>query len=94
MSETKIIATVKEYEKDKIYRLNRRLDGLYELLETMDNTKIAFKTPEKLQEDVKKDIVDCKSRIQKWWDIIGKKYNLPPEETFSVSFESVEITKS
>ena len=40
MSETKIIATVKEYERDKIYRLNRRLDGLYELLETIDNTKM------------------------------------------------------
>lgn len=91
MNEAKIIATVKEYERDKIYRLNRRLDGLYELLETIGNTKIEFESPEKLQEDIKKDIIDCKNRIQKWWNIIGEKYNLPKGEKFSVSFESGDI---
>ena len=94
MSETKIIATVKEYERDKIYRLNRRLDGLYELLETIDNTKINFENPEKMREYVKEDIVDCKNRIQKWWNIIGEKYNLPEGENFSVIFASGDIIES
>lgn len=94
MSETKIIATVKEYERDKIYRLNRRLDGLYELLETIDNTKINFENPEKMREDIKKDIVDCKNRIQRWWNIIGEKYNLPEGENFSVIFASGDIIES
>ncbi len=77
MSKTNVIVTVKEYKRDKIYRLNRRLDGLYELLETTDNTNISFENPEKMREDIKEDIVDCKNRIQKWWNIIGEKYNLP-----------------
>ena len=54
MSENKVIATVKDYERNKIYRLHRRLDGLNELLETLDNTKIQIKNLENMKERIKR----------------------------------------
>lgn len=90
----KVFATVREYERDKIYRLNRKLDGLYELLETLDNTTIQFKNPEKLQEDIKRDIEDCKKKIQKWWNVIGQKYHLAGGQHFSVLFATGDIVRN
>ena len=93
MSQPEILATVKEYEREKIYRLNRRLDGLNELLETIDNTKIKLDNPNNLKQNINRDILVCKDRIQKWWNIIFAKYNLPQDKKVSVSFEDGRIYK-
>lgn len=86
MINKKELAIVKDYEREKIYRLNRRLDGLQELLETIDNTKIKFLDSQAMKKNIEKDISECESRIQTWWNIIVQKYNLPVDQTFVVSF--------
>ena len=80
-------------EKDKIYRLNRRLDALTELLEKVDNgtLSVEVKNTNDLANSLKNDIELCKTRIQKWWNIIIKKYNLPRDKKFMVYFESGEV---
>ena len=94
MSENKVIATVKDYERNKIYRLHRRLDGLNELLETLDNTKIQIKNLENMKERIKSDIISCQNKKQKWWNIIGIKYKLPKNKRVSISFSSGDIRKA
>lgn len=93
MNKKDTIVTVKENERKKIYRLNRRLDALNELLTTIDNTKIKFSDPVKMKDSIIRDIADCKVRIEKWWNIIGRKYNLPNDEQFTVLFRTGEIVK-
>lgn len=83
---------VQEYERNKIYRLNRRIDGLNELLDMIPKTKIKLeKNCDLLENEIKKDIIDCKNKIQKWWNIIGYKYNLPTDKVFNFIYDSGEI---
>lgn len=86
-----VIVKVEDYERNKIYRLNRRLDSLNELLEMLGNTQIQIPNSDSLSEKIKGDIIDCKKRIQKWWDIISDEYNLCGEMV--VSYETGEITR-
>lgn len=86
MSHKTELVVVKDYEREKIYRLNRRLDGLSELLEMINNTKIKFTDPKRLKKDIEKDISDCNFRIQKWWNIIVSKYKLPMNQALTVAF--------
>ncbi len=80
-------------EKDKIYRLNRRLDALTELLEKVNNgtLSVEVKDIDTLASSLKNDIELCKARIQKWWNIIIKKYNLPRDKKFVAYFEKGEV---
>lgn len=94
MSEKKVIVTVEENERRKIYRLNRRLAGLNELLATIDNTKITFKDSENMKVSIKKDIIDCKNRINKWWNIIGEKYKLSKNKQFLVTYITGDIIEA
>lgn len=41
---------IKDYERDKIYRLNRRMSALYNLLSTLDNSQIDFENLEKFED--------------------------------------------
>lgn len=86
------LVKVKEYERNKMYRLNRRIDGLNELLDMLPKTKIKLeKDYDLLEKEIKKDIIDCKNKIQKWWNIIGCKYNLPTDKVFNFIYGSGEI---
>ncbi len=86
-----VIVKVEDYERNKIYRLNRRLDSLNELLEMLGNTQIQIPNSDSLSEKINRDIIDCKKRIQKWWNIIANKYNLRGK--MIVRCETGEITR-
>ncbi|GHV30162.1 hypothetical protein FACS189481_4030 [Clostridia bacterium] len=84
------IVTVKDYERDKIYRLNRRIDGLNDLLQTFENTKIQMQSKEK-SKDIQQEIETCQKRIQKWWDLMSVKHSLPQDKELQVSFDKGDI---
>ena len=85
------LTTVKEYEREKVYRLSRRLDALYNLLETIDNSYLNFENPDELKLRIKNDISRCKEKQNKWWRIICKRYSLPSEKTLKVQIYTGEI---
>lgn len=87
-----IVVTVLELERNKIYRLNRRLEALNELLFALDNSTIEFSNKEILRKKLKDDIINCGKRIKNWWDIMSEKYNLCGEMT--ISFETGNVFKT
>lgn len=67
---------VKDYERDKIYRLSRRMSALNNLLSTLDNSQLDFENKEELKQKINQDINDCDQRMHDWWSVISKRYNL------------------
>lgn len=68
---------VKDYEREKIYRLVRRQDALVNLLNTIDNTEIALsENRDDFKQKIEKDIVECQNKQKLWWKVICKRYNL------------------
>ncbi len=57
----------------------------------LGNTQIQIPNSDSLSEKINRDIIDCKKRIQKWWNIIANKYNLRGK--MIVSCETGEITR-
>lgn len=91
MSQSALI-TVQEHERKKMYRLNRRVDGLKELLEMLNNTKIELeRNSASMKVLIETDMKTCQARIQKWWNIIGKKYGLPTDKKFNFIYDTGEI---
>lgn len=85
------LTTVKEYEREKVYRLSRRLDALYNLLRTIDNSYLNFEKPDELKLRIKKDISRCKAKQNEWWEIICKRYSLPSKKNLKVQIYTGEI---
>ena len=87
----KYLTTVKEYEREKIYRISRRIDALNNLLQTVENTKISFDNLPELKLKINNDILMCQERQKKWWQIICKKYSLPEVKDIKVQVYTGEI---
>ncbi len=87
MSEQENSITVKNYERDKLYRIVRRQLALKNLLYTIDNSDIDFeKGKETLKQKIENDIEKCELRKKRWWETIGKRYQLQINtESFEVS---------
>lgn len=62
----KYLTTVKEYEREKVYRISRRIDALNNLLQTLDNTSINFDNLTELKFKINNDILMCQERQKKW----------------------------
>lgn len=73
MNSNGVLVVVKDYERDKIYRLTRRYEALINLLDT---TVSKDKSDCKFIQEIKDSLNDCERRQKNWWDRIYKKYNL------------------
>ncbi|MCL2310914.1 MAG: hypothetical protein FWC41_00285 [Firmicutes bacterium] len=89
------LAILESYEKEKLYRVFRRYDALYNLLETLDNSKIIFEDKDQLVKKINEDISECKEKKKGLWSIIQKKYALPSDlRTIKLSILTGEIVKA
>lgn len=64
------LVVVKNYERDKIYRLTRRHEALQNLLNTSYNKNSYF------VQKIKDSLSDCEIRQKKWWEKIFQRYRL------------------
>ena len=87
---------VKDYEREKIYRLVRRQDALINLLNTIDNTEITLsENKDDFKQKIEKDIVECQNKQKLWWKVICKRYKLNENniQKLKVSIHTGEIFK-
>lgn len=85
------LTTIKEYEREKAYRLSRRLEALQNLLKTIDDSLLTFENPDELKLKIKNDISICEEKQNKWWEVIRKRYSLPIDKSLKVQIYTGEI---